>query len=340
MSSFFSRTCASYCASGSPQVRPPLFRNQCLPESGLGGQTKKYGERARGYGGGASPRAAAANSNNGFSLLELVIVLGILAVVASLATRELSHTQDQHRFTTSQRSLEEIRIAIIGDSQSRAPDGTVLATGFLADVGRYPHSLEELWHNSSGLLPYKLRDVANDPEIRLATGWRGPYLRLPVGAKELRDGWGRTIIANQLADGGLSFGHYGSDGQPDSDASEDSDHYAGDVFVGLPAEQASASLWGKLEFPEDWISPGSAWTIRAYGPNATDGGIRQSEIELTSQTNNVTVWQLDGLTPGTHAVRAYPAGGSTNVTVSALRYITLRHGPNGPVILKIGSGTP
>ena len=72
----------------------------------------------------------------GFTLLELVVVLGILATVTLLAIRAVDGVQDQHRFEASTRILEDIEAAVLGSPEDRAPDGTPTISGFLADIYR------------------------------------------------------------------------------------------------------------------------------------------------------------------------------------------------------------
>lgn len=154
----------------------------------------------------------------GFTLLEMVVVMTILAIVATLAVRSIDGRLDQSRYENTQRQLREIEEAILGPSGARQPDGTLSVSGFLNDVGRVPKAvatsatlsdgstgtvqmLTELWDNPGGLQPYALRRALNsvssevpvadeDGDIYVGCGWRGPYLRLGAGEKFLQDSWG------------------------------------------------------------------------------------------------------------------------------------------------------
>lgn len=136
----------------------------------------------------------------GLTLLELVIVLAILAALAGIATTTTRGLFEQNRHETNQRSLTEIEHAVLGDASIRQPDGSRVPHGFVADLGRLPRAfndggiltLEELWVRGP-LADYALAPAPGDPELRLGTGWRGPYLRLPVGAATLRDGFGNPF---------------------------------------------------------------------------------------------------------------------------------------------------
>lgn len=138
------------------------------------------------------------NRSAGFTLLELVVVLAVLAVVTGLAVRSLQAIDDGHRDEGSVRLLTSIEGAVLGDHQ---------AAGFVSDLGRLPvavgeadFSLAELWRQG-GLPSYDLRRDPVDPEVAVPCGWRGPYLSLPVGGDTLRDPWGNPV-ASAVGGGG------------------------------------------------------------------------------------------------------------------------------------------
>ncbi len=145
---------------------------------------------------------------HGLTLLELVVVLSILAVLALVAVKSLEPVADQARYEATQRTLTNIEEAILGSPDMRQPDGTPLISGFVADMGRLPRAygadpgiqLAELWNNDKDLngvadLPlFDIRSPASDSEVLVPGGWRSPYLRLPIGMGEIRDGWGNPLV--------------------------------------------------------------------------------------------------------------------------------------------------
>lgn len=171
------------------------------------------------------------NSRPGLTLLELLIVVAILAVLATVVVRSLTPLADQARYETTKRTMENVRDAVVGDSSARQLDGTPLVTGFVADMGRLPISrntnpatlLSELWESPTFAgdvhYPYALRPgtIVDIPEnddlglaesqlncsdVSLACGWRGPYLQGGRGQGEIRDGWGIEFL--HFAPGPLS----------------------------------------------------------------------------------------------------------------------------------------
>lgn len=126
-----------------------------------------------------------------FTLIELVVVLAALAIVAHLAVRELAHFRASRLENAAMRQLEEIRDAVWSvDSHGEAH-------GFLADMGRLPRELDELWELPAGAQAYSVTNVASG--VYAASGWRGPYIRLGTGRDRLLDPWGNEFSMRDSA---------------------------------------------------------------------------------------------------------------------------------------------
>src|SRR6266852_2799793 len=93
------------------------------------------------------------NSATGASLLEIVLILTILAIMATLFVPLASGLIDVQRANGQADELKAIYTAIVGDR-------TWNTFGYLGDVGFYPSTLMDLVQ-----LP------ASNPY-----GWNGPYL--------------------------------------------------------------------------------------------------------------------------------------------------------------------
>ena len=119
-------------------------------------------------------------SQAGFSLIELVIVLVIIGVIASIAMQSMSTSIDTVRVENTKVRLNNLAYAIAGDP-NLVSGGSRIDYGFVGDMGRMPNSLTELAENSGGW----------------AT-WDGPYLNdelIRPGSDRVfdKDGWGSTI---------------------------------------------------------------------------------------------------------------------------------------------------
>lgn len=88
--------------------------------------------------------------HNGFTLIEILVVLTIVATLLTLVTPRYFHTIDQARETTLRHDLATMRDAI---------------DKFYGDVGMYPASLEELVQRKY------LRAVPQDPMTESADTW-------------------------------------------------------------------------------------------------------------------------------------------------------------------------
>jgi prepilin-type N-terminal cleavage/methylation domain-containing protein len=154
----------------------------------------------------------------GLTLVELLVVLAILAIMTTMAVTATNTLVDQARYDATQRTLQSIDEAIVGPPNSREPDGSLLISGFVADIGRVPLAvvdagdpdeaykrLRELWLPVGAVPAYGPQNAtqAGTPDggpadiVPIRCGWRGPYVRLSpasTGAVQLiRDGWGNPF---------------------------------------------------------------------------------------------------------------------------------------------------
>ena len=133
----------------------------------------------------------------GFTLVELVVVMTILALLTTVAVQSLSSVQDQAHFDATQRTLTEIRGSILGpDAITR--EGELASGGYLQDVGWLPAAPTDLMIppviSSSPALAMPPRNYSLT--WRTYFGWSGPYITQPLratGSVQLYDGYGRDF---------------------------------------------------------------------------------------------------------------------------------------------------
>ena len=162
--------------------------------------------------------ACPTNRQSAFTLLELMIVVGVLSALAFGAVSLVDESDSHVRFDSSKIRLSKLREGIIGDPSAflnRPP----IIQGYLADMGRLPNSIDELL-NQGTQPPWNFDEAAN-----LWAGWRGPYLQTfdqKNGQLRYSDGWGNYGDTNNFGwrfeidqDLGTVLAQsYGADGQP------------------------------------------------------------------------------------------------------------------------------
>ena len=148
-------------------------------------------------------------TRRGFTLIELVLVLMILAILAGAAMSMVDTQVDQARFESTQQTLLNIENAVLGPDNARAADGSRAVSGFVADCGRLPYSLEELYIRPTSIPNFDFtvpvdddaaptgNELSGDRKVTAFGGWNGPYLRLPIGSASLPDGWAASFLAYQ-----------------------------------------------------------------------------------------------------------------------------------------------
>ncbi len=267
----------------------------------------------------------------GFTLLELVVVMAILVVLAGVAVRSMEGLDQQARFDATLRSVEEIRssVAVI----AAEPDHSFSVAGFAADLGRLPKAvgadastqLAELWSNPRNLAPFAIRPAPSDSEVLVASGWRGPYLRLEVGRATLLDGWGQPFDMLQ-ADGvtpasdgdDVAFVRSrGADGVVDS---EPIDSYDADLTTSLAEQGLQATLSGRVllmdastgQLQDPDPADGSV-TIRLFGPNPATG-LPGEQVVTVAAPFSAAVFSFN-TTIGPKVIRAYQGDPTTRRSV-------------------------
>lgn len=136
----------------------------------------------------------ATQSQRGFTLLEMVLVLFLIGLLASAGLLFTEGVEDQAKYDETKRRMELIRKAIIGDP-TRTINGAPEISGFAADMGRLPECLAELMFQRNCEDDEDLPDWNYDANSGIWLGWRGPYLNNLQdndGITRFRDGYGNV----------------------------------------------------------------------------------------------------------------------------------------------------
>lgn len=111
----------------------------------------------------------------GFSLIELVLIIVIIGILATLAIRNSFEFLEDSKHQSTQAELEAIARAIAGD-RSLLAGGKRTDFGYLGDIGS---------------LPASLADLVTNPGYGT---WNGPYLQNAADNGYAADAWGTSYV--------------------------------------------------------------------------------------------------------------------------------------------------
>jgi prepilin-type N-terminal cleavage/methylation domain-containing protein len=157
----------------------------------------------------------------GFTLLEMILVLFLIGLMASATLFLTENVEDQAKYDETKRRMELIRAAIVGD-RTRTINNEPELSGFYMDMGRLPLCLAELLELGPEVSPattpvtYESPCDSNvsislwtlDGNSDVGAGWRGPYLQtLPEnnGDIRFRDGYRNSDADDDLNSGWKTF---------------------------------------------------------------------------------------------------------------------------------------
>ena len=132
-----------------------------------------------------------ATRQRGFTLVEMLLVLVILATLAAVVVPKFAGRSKQAKVTATKSQISNLEIAI--DS-------------FEIDMGYFPKAGKDL------------RDLVEEPNSNNVQDWQGPYLKMGIP----RDPWGSEYVYNYP--GKMNIGSYDiSSGGPDMKTGTDDD---------------------------------------------------------------------------------------------------------------------
>lgn len=104
-------------------------------------------------------------NRRGFTLVELVMVIVILGIIASVVTRQISTSVETAQYEKTKNELDQLAFAIAGNPRAHTA-GTRTDFGYVGHVGALPLSLDNLAVNPGGYAtwrgPYIIRGMEND----------------------------------------------------------------------------------------------------------------------------------------------------------------------------------
>jgi prepilin-type N-terminal cleavage/methylation domain-containing protein len=118
--------------------------------------------------------------DSGFTLIELVIIIVVVGVLATVAVPVIGNMMETSRINATRQEMLLLKTAIVG----RADSGV---RGYENDVGSLPPTLQGLVIKPAGVTDY---------DRFTKTGWNGPYINTD-NADYLKDAWGVNYLYDQ-----------------------------------------------------------------------------------------------------------------------------------------------
>lgn len=119
----------------------------------------------------------------GFTLVELVIIIVVLGILASVAIPKLSDMAEGSKVNATKKEMAALKRAIVGNPEV-VSGGHYVERGFEGDVSFVPSQLVDLAVRPDSIAVY-------DKLTRL--GWNGTYID-SSGGNYLKDAWGTAYV--------------------------------------------------------------------------------------------------------------------------------------------------
>ena len=117
-------------------------------------------------------------NDKAFTLIELVLIIVIVGIIATIAMRSMQPAIDQSRIDATLQEMERLAEAIVGD-KNLVSDGMRSDFGYVGDIGALPPNLDALVTNPGGFStwngPYILNNFVENPNDFKEDAWGDLY---------------------------------------------------------------------------------------------------------------------------------------------------------------------
>ena len=262
---------------------------------------------------------------SGFTMMEMIIVLSIIGILASLGLKAFDNVILNMKFESTIHEMEELKKAMVGDPQAIQNDVRA-SFGYFGDMGSLPSSSLTDLITKGGQPALQVNTT-----LDMVYGWNGPYLRTTFTQDangNLTDGFGNAYVYSTTktlsADGDSVYAtitSYGDDGSPKGGGT------AADIIIELFKSDLYGSVYGNIYDVNDFGLDNATVTI--YYLDGSGGLASSSEV-----TSNDGFYYFPRIPFGLNSVRIAPLGGIETHAHRAVVSSTVNVQPN---IFDVGS---
>ncbi len=266
---------------------------------------------------------------NGFTLIELVLVIVIISVLAAVAANMMQQPVDEERFNATIAEMNNIKTAVIGNP-SLISNQVRTSFGYVGDMGNLPGSLDDL--AKKGGQPAFTIDAATG----IGMGWNGPYISQEFSEETdgyKKDAWGIEYQYSQASGTIISAGSDRTFGSGSG--------YAQDITKTITQSEYLADISGAIKDSSGSPITNSSWVnITLYYPS---GG---AETSATATPTAAGTFYFQNIPVGIHRLVATPLVGNIGLNTTIVTAVSsgtntvsmkLSGLPQGPLIYSQGS---
>ena len=126
------------------------------------------------------------NSNQGFTLIEVLMVIALIAVLAAIGVPNYINYGNDAKTSVTNDRMNQLKLAIVGDSRVVSA-GSFSKQGFIAHCQVVPSALADLVVMPGSGVCAAVYNPFNQ------TGWRGPYVST-TDPHWNQDAWGTAYV--------------------------------------------------------------------------------------------------------------------------------------------------